>query len=161
MAKSVRLEMRGLAKLRDKLDPVYLLDKPIRTGFQRIGTAYLGEAKLRAPVLHGLMRVTLAKGANNSIFEEDPRKPPRFIRVGTSHVSRSGKPYPIYLDAGRAYPKGSKAYDYHYRSGGALGLSGRPTKDWFSGVKKLASFNRTKRQELGRITQLILSRWKK
>lgn len=156
----VRLEMRGLADLRKKLDPVYLLNKPIRVGFQRIGMAYLAEAKLRSPVKHGLMRVTLAKGANNNIFIEDHRRPPRFIHVGTSHVSRKGKPYPIYLDKGRANPKGRKAYNYHYVSGGALGLAGRLTKGWFTGVKKLKTFNQTKRKELGRIRQMILGRWK-
>jgi hypothetical protein len=121
MTTDVRIE--GLEKLLKKLGDG-LPKAPVRRFFKRAATRQEGAAKRRAPVLHGRMRNTIT-------HEIDKADPPLWAKVGTA-VTAQGKPYWLMLDAGHAEPKAARPYDYHYRSGGAMGLSGQPTAGWFS-----------------------------
>jgi hypothetical protein len=144
-----------LKRIDHKLEPGFLLNDPQTDMLISLGEAYLNEAKLRAPVDTGLMRSTLARGANGGIFDLDRAHPPLFIKVGTSHVSSYGFPYPKALDAG-----GDKL-TYHYRGGGALGgaARGQPTKGWFGNIRGLASFVAKRAQIVQRAGARIRARW--
>lgn len=116
----MRLTERGLARLLLKLTPDHLLDGPIRRYLDRASTRLEGAVKRRAPVDKGRMR-------NSATREVDSRTPPRWAKVGITATHR-GVNYGAVLDAG----EDKRGRVYHYRGGGAMGLSGRPTKGWMT-----------------------------
>jgi hypothetical protein len=149
----IKISVHGLEQLERKLGPD-LINGPVRDMFNRAGEEYLNFGKVRSPVDTGLMRSTLAKGANNGIFELDTRVPPLFVKVGTSHVSRQGFPYPVALD---------ESPRYHYRGGGAQGgaARGAPTQGWFTGIQALPSFLDRFREIIRGAERAIKARWER
>lgn len=112
---TMKMEVRGLQELIAKTRDKKLIGEPLRRFFNRATLKVESRGKVNAPVDKGRLRGGLAS-------EVDTAEIPRWGKVGTD-VSHRGFPYPKALD---------ESDRYHYRGGGALGLSGANTQGWFS-----------------------------